>query len=49
MHHNTVVDIKHAMTERRQATVAINYDIGVAHIYILDHACKNPEFMEFVE
>ena len=49
MYNNTVVDRKHAMTAMRQATVAINYDIGIAYIYILDHACKNTDFMEFVE
>ena len=49
MHSNTVVDKKHAFTSFLQTTAAINYDIGVAFLYTLDHACKNEEFLEFAE
>ena len=49
MHHNTLVEKKYAFTASHQTTAAINYDIGVAHLYTLDHACKNPEFVEFAE
>ena len=47
MHSNTVIDKKHANFPFRQTTAAINYDIGVAFLYTLDHACKNEEFVEF--
>ena len=49
MHCNTIIDKKHANFPFRQTTAAINYDIGVAYLYTLDHACKNEEFLEFAK
>ena len=49
MHCNTVIDKKYANFPFRQTTAAINFDIGVAFLYTLDHACKNEEFLEFAK